>query len=166
MDMKCSPRPRVGLGQGFERELATPQQVVRVRTGRQVGRGSYLGDQTQPYAFVWEEENAATPERELVVQAGRDGSYLWEKKTLVTLTGLFPKDRDLATLDNRLADWQRFFAKYYNPKMPQKFWWGKYNEEGRRLARQLQAALIDQAVVRYLRPREDPQSKVSPEIAL
>jgi len=50
--------------------------------------------------------------------------------------------------------------------MPQKFWWGQYHEEGRKLARQLQAELIDDVVVRYLRPEQDPQSRFAPEIAL
>lgn len=166
MDMKVSPRLRVGLGQGFFQEQETPKLVVRVRSGKQVSRGSFLGSKDNPVAFVWDEDQVETPARELVVQAGRGGWCLWEKGEPVTLKALFPDRKMLHKLDNRFADWQRFFEKYYNPKMPQKFWWGQYHQEGRKLARQLQAELIDDVVVRYLRPEQDPQSSFAPEIAL
>jgi len=166
MDMQVSPRQRVGYGQGFVQEQATPKLVVRVRSGKQVGRGSFVGKQEKPIAFVWQEDEVAVPGREMVVQAGRGGLCLWEAGKPVTLKVLFPKNKLLHTLDNRFADWQRFFEKHYNPQMPQKFWWGQYHQAGKALAKQLQAELIDDAVVRYLRPKEDPQSRYAPEIAL
>lgn len=166
MDMKVSPRLRVGFGQGYFQEQQAHKLIVRVRSGQQVGQGSFVGNEKQPVAFVWNDEVAAVPGREMVVQAGRGGWCLWEQGEPVTLKALFPDRKMLHKLDNRFADWQRFFEKYYNPKMPQKFWWGQYHEEGRKLARQLQAELIDDVVVRYLRPDQDPQSRFAPEIAL
>ena len=166
MDMKVSPRLRVGYGQGFAQEQATPKLVVRVRSGKQVGHGSFVGNEIRPTAFVWQEDEVAAPERELVVQAGSGGWCLWEGNRPVTLKALVPEKKALHKLDNRFADWQRFFEKHYNPKMPQKFWWGQYHQEGRKLARQLQAELIDDIVIRYLRPEQDPQSRYAPEIAL
>jgi hypothetical protein len=166
MDMKFSPRLRVGYGQGFVQEQETPKLVVRVRSGKHVGRGSYVGQDKQPLAFVWNEDEVVVPERELVVQAGRGGWCLWEDGKPVTLKALFPEKKALHKLDNRFADWQRFFEKHYNPKMPQKFWWGQYHLEGKKLAWQLQAELVDQVAVRYLRPEQDPQSQFAPEIAL
>lgn len=166
MDMKVSPRLRVGYGQGFAQEQVTPKLVVRVRSGRKVGRGTYFGSNQAPMAFVWDPDVEVPVNRELVVQAGRGGECLWEAGRPVTLKELFPARKALHKLDNRFADWQRFFEKYYSPKTPQKFWWGKYHQEGRRLARQLQAELIDEVVVRYLRPEQDPQSRQAPEIAL
>jgi len=166
MDMKISPRLRVGYGQGFVQEQETPKLVVRVRSGKQVGRGSYVGDEKQPLAFVWDEEEIAVPERELVVQAGRGGWCLWEDGKPITLKALFPEKKALHKLDNSFVDWQRFFEKYYDEDILQKFWWGQYHQAGKALAKQLQAELIDDAVVRYLRPKEDPQSRYAPEIAL
>jgi hypothetical protein len=166
MGMKISPRLRVGYGQGFVQEQETPKLVVRVRSGKQVGCGSYVGDVKQPLAFVWDEDEIVVPARELVVQAGRGGWCLWEGDKPVTLRALFPEKKSLHKLDSSFADWQRFFEKHYNPKMPQKFWWGQYHQAGKALAKKLQAELIDQVVVKYLRPEQDRQSRFAPEIAL
>ena len=166
MEMKVSPRLRVGYGQGFVQDQVAPRLVVRVRSGRQVGSGTYFGSNDRPTAFVWSQDAETPAGRELVVQAGRGGEWLREAGTPVTLKALFPTRKALHKLDNRFADWQRFFEKHYNPKMPQKFWWGQYHQEGLRIARQLQAELIDEVVIRYLRPEQDPQSRFAPEIAL
>jgi hypothetical protein len=75
MDMKVSPRLRVSLGQGFVQETQAPKLVVRVRSGTQVGRGSFFGNAQHPTAFVWGEDEVATPGRELVVrQETQDGA--------------------------------------------------------------------------------------------
>lgn len=166
MDMQVSPRLRVGYGQGFVQEQQTPKLIVRVRSGKHVGRGSFIGKQDKPLAFIWDEEVEAAVARELVVQAGLGGGFLWEGNKPVTLKALFPQKKLLHKLDNRFADWQRFFEKHYQPKQPQKFWWGQYHQEGKALARRLQAELIDEVIVRYLRPEQDPQSRFAPEIAL
>jgi hypothetical protein len=166
MDMKFSPHLRVGYGQGFVQEQETPKLIVRVRSGKQVGQGGFVGDSKQPTAFVWQDDEVAVPGREWVVQAGRGGWCLWEGDKPVTLKALFPTRKLIHKLDNRLEDWQRFFEKHYNPKLPQKFWWGQYHQAGKALARQLQAELIDEVLVRYLRPEQDPQSRFAPEIAL
>ena len=166
MDMKVSPRLRVGYGQGYVQDQKAPKLVVRVRSGNKIGKGSFVGDNEKPVAFVWQEDEVAVPEKELVVQAGREGWCLWEGKQPITLKALFPKRKTLHMLDNRFADWQRFFEKHYDEEMPQKFWWGQYHQEGRSLARQLQAELIDEVVIRYLRPEQDPQAQFAPEIAL
>jgi|JFJP01.1.fsa_nt_gi hypothetical protein len=166
MDAKHSPRLRVGYGQGFVQEQEAPNLVLRLRTGQQLSRGSYIGGETQPLAFVWKDEEVAVPERELVVSVDYCEIYLWDRGRPVRLEDLFPKERGLIKLANRFADWQGYFEKYCDITKPQKFWWGRFHEEGVSLARQLQAALIDQAVIRYFRPVEDQQYHDAPEIAL
>lgn len=167
MDKKCSPRLRVGIGQGFAQETGSPgREIIRVRSGSQVARGSYVGNAGKPAAFVWNDDEGTVPARELVVQAGCGGACLCEDGKPVTLKALFPERKALHKLDSQFADWQRFFEKHYDPKMPQKLWWGRYHLAGKALARKLQAELIDEVVVRYLRPEQDPQFRFAPEIAL
>jgi hypothetical protein len=166
MDMKYAPHQRVGIGQGFLAESEAPKQVVRVRSGAHVGRGSFVGSKDQPVAFVWAEEITEVPDRELTVQVSSDGPYLWENSKPVQLRDLFPNDKGLARLEKKLDDWQRYFGKTYNPRTPNRFWWGRFHEEGQRLARQLQAELIDKAVIHYRRPEQDPQYRYALETAL
>ena len=166
MDMKVTPHLRVGIGQGFVVETETPKLVVRVRNGDHVGKGSYIGSQHHPAAFVWEEDAVSVPARTLTVQVSSSGAWLWEDETPVRFRELYPGDKRLAKLEVRLDDWQRFFGKAYNPKTPGRFWWGRFHEDGRRLARQLQAELIDRAVVVYRRPVQDPQYRFAAEIGL
>lgn len=166
MDMKVCPRLRAAIGQGFERQQAQPERIVRVRSGSKVRRGSFHAGEAGHIAFVWQDEEAAVPERELVIQASLDGACLRENGEPVTLKVLFPDRKALHRLDIRFADWQRLFEKRCDPERPRRFWWGLYHQEGVKLARQLQAELIDEVVVRYLRPELDPQHRFSPEIAL
>lgn len=165
MDCKATPRPRVGIGQGFFTEAVTPKRVVRIRAGEQVSRGSFVGEESQAIAFVWTEEEVAVPSVELVVQASRE-AWLWQDGKPVQLKARFPHDKAIARLEEQFDDWQRFFVKYYSERTPNRFYWGRFHEEGRGLARRLQAELIDRAVVRYLRPTEDPQSRFAPEFSL
>jgi hypothetical protein len=166
MDMKEVPHRRVGIGQGFVTEPAKPILVVRARSGTQVRRGGFVGDETRPVAFVWVDEETEAPEKELVVQVGVGDIYLWQDGSPVNLTLLYPKEKAIARLAKQFEDWQRYFGKYYSAQTPNKFYWGRFHEEGRQLARRLQAELIDLAVVRYKRPQEDPQYRQSPEIEL
>mgnify|MGYP000961881173 CR=1 FL=1 len=166
MDMKITPRLRVGIGQGFAHETEKPQLVVRIRSGQEARRGSFVGNEGRPVAFCWLDDAAATPGRELVIRAEKSGRYLWEDGKPVELANLFPKDKQVARIEKRLSEWQGEFERHYKPQTPGLFKWGRYHEEGIRLARQLQAVLIDRAVIRYCRPQEDRQSRFAPEIAL
>lgn len=166
MDTSVAPHRRVSIGQGFVTEVEAPKLKVRIRSGSQVGSGGYLGNQKRPTAFVWMDEEAAVPAIELVVKVGRSDTYLWQNGRAASLRGMFPKDKPVARLEDRLDDWQRYFKKSFNPANPYKFYWGRFHEEGRKLARDLQAVLIDRAVVRYQRPDADPQAQYAPEIEL
>ena len=171
MDMKCVPRLRAGIGQGFDAQKNSAAPAVRIRTGEQAGVGQVIkGEDGRLTAFVWTEEAKAAPTRVVVVQAGLDGHWLREGLRAVRLREAFQGDRELVRqltrLQNQGEDWQRFLAKYYNPATPFRFDWGRFNEEGLRLARRLQAALIDDAVVRYYRAEQDRQYRASPEMAV
>ena len=159
-------RTPVGYGQGFHQVAEIPKLSVRIRSGHHVGRGGYVGNDKHPVAFVWMDEEAEAPEMELVVKVDRGDTYLWQEGRPVKLQALYPKERAVIRLAKQFEDWQRFFSKYYSNKTPNKFYWGRFNEEGRQLARRLQAELIDLAVVRYQRSIEDPQSLCAPEIDL
>ncbi len=166
MDMKVAPRLRAGIGQGFFIESSVPKLTVRIRSGQEVRRGSFYGDEKHPTAFVWVDEPDEAPSKELILRVGKAGRYLWQHDAPVELTELFPGDKPIAKLDTRLADWQGYFERYYDPKTPNRFYWGRFHQEGLQLARQLQALLIDRAVIRYLRPIEDRQVRYAPELSL
>lgn len=159
-------RKNQALGRAETTPTATPD--VRIRRGHTLDQGHYLGRPEQPFAFVWrdDDEETAAPDREIVIQVSRNGSCTWEKGNPINLRTAFPGNRDVIRLANALDDWQRYFVKKYDPKQPQRFYWGRFNQEGRDFARCLQALLIDEAVVRYLRPTQDPQSTQAAEIPL
>ncbi len=166
MDMKVLPRLRAGIGQGYYVEAETPKLVVRIRSGPDVRRGSFVGDEKRPIAFIWADEEPVVPAVELVVQAARSGSYVLQGKAPVELAKLFPNDRQMARVEKRLSEWQGYFERHYKPKTPNLFYWGRFHEEGIKLARQLQVVLIDRAVIRYFRPEQDPQFPFVPELPL
>lgn len=164
--MQDTPRAPVGYGQGTYVQAETPKLSVRIRSGTQVGRGGYIGGDKKPVAFVWVDEESTTPETQFVVQVDHDGIYLWQEGRPVSLQELYPKEKSLMRLAKKFEDWQRYFSKYYSEQTPNKFYWGRFHDEGRQLARTLQAELIDLAVVHYRRPPHDPQYWHSPEIEL
>lgn len=164
--MQDKTRTPVGYGQGSYVQAETPRLSIRIRSGTQVGRGGYIGEAKKPVAFIWLEEEAEAPETQLVVQVDHDGIYLWQEGRPASLQDLYPKEKAVARLAKKFEDWQRYFSKYYSEQTPNKFYWGRFHEEGRQLARKLQAELIDQAVVHYRRPPQDPQYRHSPEIEL
>ncbi len=159
-------RESQGHGQAETTKTATPD--VRIRRGHTLIQGNYLGRPDQPHAFVWrdDDEETAVPDREIVIQVSRNGSCAWEKGIPINLRTAFPGNRDVIRLANALDDWQRYFVKKYDPKQAQRFYWSRFNQEGRDFARCLQALLIDEAVVRYLRPTQDPQSTQAAEVPL
>ncbi len=165
--MQTSTPARVGHGQGRAETTNVAAPAVRVRSGSTVKRGEFLGSKDKPFAFVWQddEENVA-PDREITVRAERGGVWLREEGKQVNLTEAFPGNREAARLVRAFDDWQRYFEKKYDKKQPQRFYWSRFNQEGRELARRLQAALIDEAIVRYKRPVEDPRSREADEIEL
>lgn len=66
---------RVGLGHGWEKTRETPKtEAVKVRSGTHVVTGRMIGDTKQPRAFVWSEEAANDPRRELVIGPDLQGN--------------------------------------------------------------------------------------------
>jgi hypothetical protein len=165
--MKQDVVARVGYGQGPAQRTETPiTPPVRIRSGTEVKQGRLIGGKDNPSAFIWFEEEAAVPDKELQICVGPNGTYAWDEGGPCDLQVLYPKDREVAKVCKQLEDWQRFFTKYYDPKKFNSFFWGKFHEEGIKLARRLQAVLIDRAVVKYLRPEIDPRSREAREIRL
>jgi hypothetical protein len=165
--MQPSTKARVGYGQGYAETTETVTPVVRLRSGVTVKCGRYLGSKEKPFAFVWsDEEETAAPAREIVIQVGKQGAWLWEGQDRIDLKTTFPGNREATRLVRAFEDWQRFFEKYYDADRPQRFFWGRYHQEGLALARRLQMALIDQVVMRYRRPAEDPNSREAKGIDL
>ena len=164
--MQDKTRTPVGYGQGSYVQAETPKLAVRIRSGTQVGRGGYIGEEKNPVAFVWSEEEAAVPETQLLVEVDFDCIYLWHEGRPANLLDLYPKEKAVARLAKKFEDWQRYFCKYYSHQTPNKFNWGRFHEEGLQLARELQALLIDRAIIHYFRPVEDPQRHHSKRIEL
>ena len=164
--MQTNTRVPVGYGQGWAQTTKVTAPAVRVRTGTTVQRGEYRSINGKPAAFVWRDEATAVPAREIIVRVGREGAWLWEGEARIDVRTTFPHSKEAARLLRPFADWQRFFEKYHDANRPQRFFWGRYHQEGLNLARRLQAALIDVAVVRYQRPPEDPRVSEVEEIAL
>lgn len=164
--MQANTRGPVGYGQGWAQTTEIAAPVVRVRTGITVQRGEYLGSKTKPVAFIWRDEEAAVPAREIIVRVGREGAWLWESQARLDLKTAFPRNKEAARLVRPFEDWQRYFEKTYDRSRPQRFFWGRYHQEGLQLARRLQAALIDVAVVRYQRPAADSRDHGATEIEL
>ena len=164
--MHTNTKPRVGYGQGWAQTAEITAPVVRVRTGVTVQRGEYRGINGKPAAFVWRDEVTEVPAREIIVRVGREGAWLWEGRTRIDVRTAFPSNKEAARLVRPFQDWQRFFEKYHDANRPQRFFWGRYHQEGLSLARRLQATLIDVAVVRYQRPTEDSQVAEVEEIEL
>jgi hypothetical protein len=157
----------MGHGQGREELTDVVVQAVRIRRGNTVNRGEYLGSKEKPFAFIWRDEvEAPVPTREIIVRVGAKGEWLWENESCIDLKTAFPRNKEAVRLARPFEDWQRFFGKYYDESRSQRFFWGRFHEDGLKLARRLQAALIDEAVVRYQRPAEDHQSRVAKEIEL
>ena len=164
--MQPNTQNRVGYGQGRAPTTEVVATTVRIRHGITVQRGQYVGRQGTPVAFVWQDEEIATPSREVVIRVDGGKGCLWESLHSIVLTTAFQGNKEAARLVRPFEDWQHFFEKYYDKRLPQRFFWGRYHEEGLKLARRLQAAVIDDAVVRYQRPVEDPQSSWIQEIEL
>lgn len=55
---------------------------------------------------------------------------------------------------------------HWSAEKSQRFFWGRFHEEGLGIARRLQALVIDEAVVRYWRPAQDPRHQQDREIRL
>lgn len=164
--MQSATPARVGYGQGSSKPAGVVEkQVVRVRTGASVQCGEFIGSKDQPRAFVWKDEDAIQPPREIIVRIGREAT-LWASGKPLDLRAGFPERKDVARLVPAFRDWQGFALKQADAGRLNRFWWGRFHEEGLRLARRLQALLIDDAVVRYLRPDEDPASRFGAEIEL
>ena len=164
--MQATTQGSVGYGQGRTPTTEVVGPVVRVRTGTTVQLGVYFGARGKPSAFVWTDIETAVPAQEIIVRVAREGAWLWEGQSRIDVKTAFPRSKEVARLVRPFEDWQRFFEKYYDASRPQRFFWGRYHNEGLQLARRLQAALIDVAVVRYQRPIEDCRDHGAAEIEL
>jgi hypothetical protein len=159
---------RVGLGQGWEsaKDNTPVIKAVRVRSGTHLTTGRMIGDTRQPRAFVWVEEAANEPKRELVICPDMQGSWLWEDGRDTTLSLAFPGNKEVQQLARRFDYWLKFQEAHWSPKKSQHFFWGRFHEEGVALARKLQALVVEEAVVRYWRQVQDPRSSTEREIPL
>ena len=132
---------------------------IRIRTGMEVTRGVVIGNPKRPTAFVWIDENAAVPILELVIKGKWDywWEWLWHDGRIADLDQLFPERKDVQRLVRCFDDWIEYYRGKFDWERPQRFCWGRFNEEGVALARRLQALVIDEAVIRYCRCDDEPQ---------
>ena len=159
---------RVGLGQGWEKTLeSVPEpKAVKVRSGTHIATGRMIGDTKQPRAFVWIDEAANDPKREVVICPDLHGSWLWEDGKETSLEVAFPGNKQVQQLVRKFAYWLKFLEEHWDPSKSQRFFWSRFHEEGVELARRLQALLLEEAVVRYWRPAQDPRGNSEREIRL
>ena len=159
---------RAGLGQGWEQPAAKAPETkaVRIRTGTHLVTGRMIGDTKQPRAFVWIDEAANDPKREVVICPDLEGSWLWENGSETTLATAFPGNTEVQRLARKFDYWLKFLKEHWDPSQSQRFFWGRFHDEGVALARRLQALLVSEAVVRYWRPAQDPRSNSEREIRL
>ena len=159
---------RVGLGQGWETSAveSTVPQAVRIRTGTHVVTGRLIGDTKEPRAFVWIDEAANDPKRELVICPDLEGSWLWEDGKETSLEVAFPGNKEVQRLARKFDYWLKFLTEHWDASQSQRFFWGRFHDEGVALARRLQALLVTEAVVRYWRPAQDPRGNSEREIRL
>jgi hypothetical protein len=159
---------RAGLGQGWETHEATGKTTppVRIRTGTHIVAGRLIGDTKQPLAFVWTDEAANDLQREVVICPDLEGSWLWENGSESSLAAAFPGNIEAQRLARKFDYWLKFLRKHWDPAKPQRFFWSRFHDEGVGLARKLQAVLVNEAVVRYWRPAQDPRSISEREIRL
>ena len=160
---------RVGLGQGWEQSAgieALQQKAVQVRSGTHLTTGRLIGEQQKPRAFVWLDEAANDPQREVVICPDLQGSWLWENGRETTLAVAFPGNSEVQRLGRKFAYWLKFVEEHWDSGKPQRFFWARFHEEGLALARKLQTLLIEEAVVRYWRPAQDPRGNSEREIRL
>ena len=107
-----------------------------------------------------------TRKREPAICADPDGQWLWEHGRPTTLVAAFPGENAAKRLARKFDDWLKFLRGHWDAAMPQRFFWGRFHQDGVALARELQALLIDRAVVQYWRPPQDPRSGIEREIRL
>jgi|GEM_PF-3561883 len=159
---------RVGLGQGWETtEQPKPEtKAVSIRTGTHLVTGRMIGETKQPRAFVWIDEAANDPKREVVICPDLEGSWLWEDGKETSLETAFPGNKEVQRLARKFDYWLKFLREHWDPSKSQRFFWSRFHEEGVELARRLQALLLEEAVVRYWRPVQDPRSSNEREIRL
>jgi hypothetical protein len=94
------------------------------------------------------------------------GTWLWEDGKETTLVAAFPDNKDVQRLDRKFSYWLAFLEKNWDASKSQRFFWGRFHEEGVALARRLQSLLIEEAVVQYWRPAQDPQGNIERAIRL
>lgn len=160
---------RVSIGHGWEASTTDNTQIeqpVRVRSGTHIVTGKLIGDKQQPRAFVWVDEAANDPKRDLVICPDLKGTWLWESGQETTLLVAFPDNKEVQRLARKFDYWLQFLEEHWSPDRSQRFFWGRFHDEGVALARRLQALVLEEAVVRYWRPAQDPRSNSDREIPL
>lgn len=159
---------RLGLGRSWVGDEQPKQETtaIRVRSGSHMVSGRMIGDSNEPRAFVWVEEAANEPKRDIVICPDLSGAWLWEDGKETSLEVAFPGNKEVHRLARKFSYWLKFAEENWDPTKPQNFFWARFHQEGVSLARKLQALAIDEAVVRYWRPAQDPRGNVEREVQL
>ena len=168
MQQDNTPR-RLGLGRnwiGEEDKKPAEKTSVRVRSGTHLVTGRLIGKGNEPRAFVWVDEAANDPKRDLVICPDLNGSWLWEDGKETSLDVAFPGNKGVQRLARKFDYWLKYLEAHWSAEKSQRFFWGRFDEEGLGVARRLQALVIDEAVVRYWRPAQDPRHQQDREIRL
>lgn len=160
---------RVSIGHGWETSRSNSvegNKLIRVRSGTQIITGKLIGDQQQPTAFVWIDEAANDPKRDLIICPDMNGSWLWENGKETSLDVAFPGNKEVQRLSRKFEYWLKYLEKHWSQERSPRFFWGRFHDEGVALARGLQALVVEEGVVRYWRPPQDPRSNSEREIQL
>ncbi len=161
-------RRRVGIGRNWigEDDKKTEEPPILVRSGVHVVEGRIIGDKKHPTAFVWIDEAANDPKRELIICPDIEGGWLWENGLATSLEVAFPDNKALLRFSKKFDYWLQFLKEHWDTTKSQRFFWGRFHDEGLGLARKLQTELVKEAVVRYWRPSQDSQGSIQREIPL
>lgn len=160
---------RVSIGHGWETTGSSTAQdniPVRIRSGTQIITGKLIGGEQQPRAFVWVDEAANDPKRDLIICPDMNGSWLWENGEETSLDVAFPDNKEVQRLARKFEYWLKYLEEHWRPERSSRFFWGRFHDEGVALARRLQRLVVDESVVRYWRPPQDPRSNSEREIQL
>lgn len=159
---------RIGLGRNWidQAEKTPDEPPVKVRSGTNVAVGRMIGGAHQPRAFVWVDEAANDPKREIVICPDLEGNWLWENGQATDAEAAFPGNKEVHRLAGKFEYWLKYLKEHWTSNRSQRFFWGRFHDEGTGIARKLQAMVIEEAIVRYWRPAQDPRSATDREIRL
>ena len=160
---------RAGIGRGWEqtRERApkteNPSRSAPAATSSPAASSA---TRNKPRAFVWSDEAANDPKREVVICPDLHGSWLWEDGRETSLGVAFPGKKEVQHLARKFDYWLSSSGGALGSEQTPALLLGPLPRRRRGAGPETQALLIEEAVVRYWRPAQDPRGNSEREIRL